>query len=79
MKGVSMCLAIEEMKRKAAEKAVEKAEEKERIAVEKERISTLFKNIENLMEKAGWSAEQSMDMLDVSVCALNADSVFAIL
>ena len=31
------------------------------------------------MEKAGWSAEQSMDMLDVSVCALNADSVFAIL
>ena len=47
--------------------------------MEKERISTLFKNIENLMEKAGWSAEQSMDMLDVSVCALNADSVFAIL
>ena len=61
-----MCLAIEEMKQKAAEKAVEIAVEKERIAVEKERISTLLKNINNLMEKAGWSAEQSMDMLDVS-------------
>lgn len=48
---IDVCLAIEEMKQKAAEK---------------ERISILFKNIENLMEKAGWSAEQSMDMLDVS-------------
>ena len=46
-----MCLAIEEMNQKAAEK---------------ERISTLLKSIEKLMEKAGWSAEHSMDVLDVS-------------
>lgn len=25
-----------------------------------------MKNIKNLMEKVGWSAEQSMDVLDVS-------------
>ena len=44
--------------------------EEERIAagkaVEENRISTLLKNIQNLMEKAGWSAEHSMDVLDVS-------------
>ena len=50
----------------AAGKAVEKATEKERIAAEENRISTLLKNIRNLMEKAGWSAEYSMDVLDVS-------------
>jgi hypothetical protein len=33
---------------------------------EEERISTLLKSIRNLMEKAGWSAEQSMDILEVS-------------
>lgn len=33
---------------------------------EEERISTLLKSIKNLMEKAGWSAEQSMDILEVS-------------
>lgn len=33
---------------------------------EEERISTLLKSIKNLMEKAGWSAEQSMDVLEVS-------------
>ncbi len=33
---------------------------------QKERISTLFANIKNLMEKMGWSAEQSMDVLSVS-------------
>ena len=43
-----------------------KATEKERIAAEENRISTLLKNIRNLMEKAGWSAEYSMDVLDVS-------------
>ena len=85
---INVCLALEEMKRRAAEKAaaeeriaaekavaeeriaagkaVEKATEKERIAAEENRISTLLKNIRNLMEKAGWSAEYSMDVLDVS-------------
>ena len=66
----NVCLAIEEMKRKAAEKAAAEAAketaEKERIAAEKDRMSTLLKNIKNLMEKAGWSAEHSMDVLDVS-------------
>ena len=70
----NVCLAIEEMKRRAAEKAAAEAAaeaaketaERERIAAEKDRMSTLLKNIKNLMEKAGWSAEQSMDMLDVS-------------
>ena len=57
-----MCLALEEMKRRAAEKATEK----ERVAAEENRISTLLKSIRNLMEKAGWSAEHSMDVLDVS-------------
>ena len=33
---------------------------------QKERISTLLNNIKNLMEKMGWSAEQSMDVLDIS-------------
>lgn len=59
---INVCLALEEMKRRAAEKAMEK----ERVAAEENRISTLLKNIQNLMEKAGWSAEYSMDVLDVS-------------
>ena len=59
---INVCLALEEMKRRAAEKATEK----ERVAAEENRISTLLKNIQNLMEKAGWSAEHSMDVLDVS-------------
>lgn len=58
---IDVCLAIEEMKRRAVEEAEKKAEK-----AEKERIFTLLKNIENLMEKAGWSAEYSMDMLDIS-------------
>ena len=66
---INVCLALEEMKRRAAEKeriAAGKAVEAERAAAEKNRISTLLKNIQNLMEKAGWSAEHSMDMLEVS-------------
>ncbi len=47
----NMCLRMEEMKRRAAEK---------------DRMSMLLNNIKNLMEKAGWSAEHSMDVLDVS-------------
>ena len=50
-----VCLAIEQMNAGAAQKAAQK-----------ERISTLFANINNLMEKMGWSAEQSMDVLSVS-------------
>ena len=50
----------------AAAKAAKETAEKDRIAAEKDRMSTLLKNIKNLMEKAGWSAERSMDMLDVS-------------
>ena len=46
-----MCLAIEQMNEEASQK---------------ERISTLFANIKNLREKMGWSAEQSMDVLNVS-------------
>lgn len=46
-----MCLAIQQMNEEAAQK---------------ERISTLLNNIKNLMEKMGWSAEQSMDILNVS-------------
>ncbi len=66
---IDVCLALEEMKQRAAEKeriAAGKAVEAERAAAEKNRISTLLKNIQNLMEKAGWSAEHSMDMLEVS-------------
>lgn len=48
---VDVCLAIQQMNEEAAQK---------------ERISTLFANIKNLMEKMGWSAEQSMDVLSVS-------------
>ena len=46
-----MSLAIQQMNEEAARK---------------ERISTLLKSIKNLMEKMGWSAEQSMDILSVS-------------
>lgn len=46
-----MCLAIQQMNEEAAQK---------------ERISTLLNNIRNLMEKMGWSVEQSMDILSVS-------------
>lgn len=35
-------------------------------AARNERISTLLKSINNLMEKMKWSAEQSMDILSVS-------------
>lgn len=35
-------------------------------AADKEQMSTLLNSIKNLMEKAGWSAEHSMDALDVS-------------
>ncbi len=52
---VDVCLAIQQMNEEAAQKAAQK-----------ERISTLFANIKNLMEKMGWSAEQSMDVLSVS-------------
>ena len=63
----NVCLAIEEMKRRAAEKAAAEAAAKAaKETAEKDRMSTLLKNIKNLMEKAGWSAERSMDMLDVS-------------
>ncbi len=48
---IDVCLAIQQMNEEAAQK---------------ERISTLFTNIKNLMEKMGWSAEQSMDVLSVS-------------
>ena len=48
---VDVCLAIQQMNEEAAQK---------------ERISTLFANIKNLMEKMEWSAEQSMDVLSVS-------------
>ena len=48
---MDVCLAIEKMNQKAAEK---------------ERISTLLKSVKNLMIKAGWSAERSMDVLEVS-------------
>ena len=63
---INVCLALEEMKRRAAEKAVEEERIAAGKAVEENRISTLLKNIQNLMEKAGWSAEHSMDVLDVS-------------
>ena len=52
---IDVCLAIQQMEERAAEKAAVK-----------ERISTLLKSIKNLMEKEGWSAERSMDVLDVS-------------
>jgi len=52
---VDVCLAIQQMNEEAAQKAAQK-----------ERISTLSANIKNLMEKMGWSAEQSMDVLSVS-------------
>lgn len=48
---IDVCLAIEQMNEEAAQK---------------ERISTLLNNIKNLMEKMGWSAEHSMDVLSVS-------------
>ena len=48
---IDVCLAIQQMNEEAAQK---------------ERISTLSANIKNLMEKMGWSAEQSMDVLSVS-------------
>lgn len=48
---IDVCLAIQQMNEEAAQK---------------ERISTLLNNIKNLMEKMGWSAEQSMDILNVS-------------
>ena len=46
-----VCLAIQQMEQRAAEK---------------ERISTLLKNIKNLMEKLGWTADHAMDILEVS-------------
>lgn len=48
---IDVCLAIQQMNEEAAQK---------------ERISTLLNNIRNLMEKMGWSAEKSMDVLNVS-------------
>lgn len=48
---IDVCLAIQQMNEEAAQK---------------ERISTLLNNIKNLMEKMGWSAEQSMNILNVS-------------
>lgn len=48
---IDVCLAIQQMNEEAAQK---------------ERISTLLNSIKNLMEKMGWSAEQSMDILSVS-------------
>mgnify|MGYP005752385265 FL=1 len=52
---IDVCLAIEQMNEEAAKKAAQE-----------ERISTLLFSIKNLMEKMGWSAEQAMDVLNVS-------------
>nr|WP_300209180.1 hypothetical protein [uncultured Anaerostipes sp.] len=54
-----MCLAIEQMNEEATQKAAQKA-------AQEERISTLLFSIKNLREKMGWSAEQAMDVLNVS-------------
>ena len=52
---IDVCLAIEQMNEEAAKKAAQE-----------ERISTLLFSIKNLREKMGWSAEQAMDVLNVS-------------
>ena len=52
---IDVCLAIQQMNEEAAQEAAQK-----------ERISTLLSNIKNLMQKMGWSAEQSMEVLSVS-------------
>lgn len=52
--GMNVCLAIEEMKKEAAEEAAQAAVSK-----------TLLNAVENLIKKMGWSAEQSMDILDI--------------
>jgi hypothetical protein len=51
---LDVCIAIEEMKKEAAN-----------IAANKERTIILISNIKNLMDSMGWSAEQSMDMLKI--------------
>lgn len=48
---IDVCSAIQQMEQNAAER---------------ERISTLLKNIKNLMEKLGWTADHAMDILEVS-------------
>lgn len=48
---VDVCFAIQQMNEEAAQK---------------ERVATLLSSVKSLMEKMGWSAEQSMDVLNVS-------------
>jgi hypothetical protein len=48
---IDVCLAIQQMNEEAAQK---------------ERISTLLNSIKNLMKKMDWTAEHSMDVLNVS-------------
>ena len=51
MKGVNMCLAIQQMNEEAAQK---------------ERVSTLLQSIKNLMSNLGLTAEQAMNAMGVS-------------
>lgn len=51
---IDVCGAIQTIADRAAKRATEQT-----------RINTLLDNINNLMEKMGWSAEQAMDMLGI--------------
>lgn len=64
---LNVCQAIQAMIDRAAREAAEKAaKEAAREAAERQRVDTLSDNIKKLMEKMGWSAEQSMDVLSIS-------------
>lgn len=55
---IDVCGAIQTIADRAAKRAAEQA-------IEQTRMNTLMDSIRNLMEKMGWSAEQSMDMLGI--------------
>ncbi len=77
----NVCLAIEQMKEEAAEKAVKKAmesaekaakaakeeaEKATKAAVVKERVKTLADSVKNLMESMGWTKGQAMDNMKIA-------------
>ncbi len=58
-----VCLAMQTIADRAAEKAAAEAAAK---AADEQNIRTLQNSIRNLMERMGWSAEQSMEAIGVS-------------
>lgn len=63
---LNVCEAIQTIADRAAKEAAEKAAKEATEKAAKEKSDILLRTLHNLMEKTGWSAEQTMDNMAVS-------------